>query len=127
MMKTATDFAAQVKKCEKAIRAAHGANAELLSTTKATMALPLPQTYEDSNGGAGGAAAVALHQVRAAPARLHSAWGLVGRSAWPGQDARVQACTPGQCGRRRARTASRGTPAHAGRFCAVRGRACAEQ
>ncbi|KAL4457824.1 hypothetical protein ABPG75_012689 [Micractinium tetrahymenae] len=63
MMKTATDFAAQVKKCEKAIRAAHSANAELLSTTKATMALPLPQTYEDSNAGAGGAAAVALHQV----------------------------------------------------------------
>lgn len=67
MMKTATDFATQVKKCEKAIRAAHAANAELLSTTKATMAMPLPQTYEDSNAGAGGAAAVALHQVRVAP------------------------------------------------------------
>lgn len=33
----------QVKKCEKAIRAAHAANAELLSTTKTVMSLPLPQ------------------------------------------------------------------------------------
>lgn len=35
--------ALQVKKCEKAIRAAHTANAELLSTTKTVMSLPLPQ------------------------------------------------------------------------------------
>ncbi|KAI7840379.1 hypothetical protein COHA_005922 [Chlorella ohadii] len=62
MMKTATDFSMQVKKCEKAIRAAHAANAELLSTTKTVMSLPLPQTFEDTNAGAGGAA-VALHQV----------------------------------------------------------------
>lgn len=62
MMKTATDFSMQVKKCEKAIRAAHAANAELLSTTKTVMSLPLPQTFEETNAGAGGAA-VALHQV----------------------------------------------------------------
>ena len=62
MMKTATDFSLQVKRCEKAIRAAHAANAELLATTKAVMSLPLPQTYDDSNAGAGGAAS-ALHQV----------------------------------------------------------------
>lgn len=55
MMKTATDFSLQVRKCEKAIRAAHAANAELLSATKTTMTLPLPQTYEDTNGGAGSA------------------------------------------------------------------------
>ncbi|KAI3436754.1 hypothetical protein D9Q98_006166 [Chlorella vulgaris] len=55
MMKTATDFSAQVRKCERAIRTAQGANAELLSTTKATMTLPLPNTYEDSNAGAGSA------------------------------------------------------------------------
>jgi hypothetical protein len=63
MMKTATDFSLQVKKCERAIRGAHAANAELLGTTKATMTLALPQTYDDSNAGAGGTAVVALHMV----------------------------------------------------------------
>lgn len=55
MMKTAIDFSMQVKKCEKAIRAAAVANTELLSATKTTMTLPLPQTYEDNNNGAGSA------------------------------------------------------------------------
>ena len=57
MMKTATDFSLQVKKCERAIRSAHAANAELLTTTKTAMSLPLPQTYEDTNNGAGTATA----------------------------------------------------------------------
>jgi hypothetical protein len=57
MIKTATDFSQQVKKCEKAIRTASAANAELLTTTKATMTMPLPQTYDESNGGLGSAAA----------------------------------------------------------------------
>lgn len=57
MMKTATDFSQQVRKCEKAIRAASAANAELLSATKGTMTMPLPQTYDESNGGLGSATA----------------------------------------------------------------------
>jgi len=64
MMKTATEFSMQVRKCEKAIRAAHAANAELLSVTKSVMTLPLPQTYEDTNNGVGGTVSAALAQVR---------------------------------------------------------------
>lgn len=67
----------QVRKCEKAIRGAHAANAELLSTTKGVMTLPLPLTYEDTNAGAGGTAAVALHQV----SRGHWGSGQVGGQA----------------------------------------------
>ena len=63
MMKTATDFSMQVKKCEKAIRAAHGANAELLTTTKAVMTLPLPQV----RGGAR-----SLRRIRSMPC-----WGVL--------------------------------------------------
>lgn len=118
MMKTATDFAAQVKKCEKAIRAAHDANAELLSTTKATMALPLPQTYEDSNSGAGGAAAVALHQVCALPPpRVHGCGGQAFEPWWATQAGR-RVVRPGQACRRSrvvipGRTRSLAAPRHA--------------
>ena len=59
MMRTATDFSLQVRRCEKAIRAAHTASAELLTTTKNVMSLPLPQTYEDTAASVGAAAAAA--------------------------------------------------------------------
>ena len=62
MMKTASDFSQQVRKCEKAIRAAHAANGDVLTATKAVMTLPLPLTYEHSNDGAGSAVAV-MHVV----------------------------------------------------------------
>lgn len=52
-MKAATVFSQQLKTCAASIRTAHSANLDLLTSTQTTMALSLPQTYEESNQGAG--------------------------------------------------------------------------
>lgn len=54
MMKEATDFAAHLRKCERAISDMKAASDAMLSTTKAAMAAPLPHVFEDTAAGAGG-------------------------------------------------------------------------
>ena len=54
MMREATDFAAHLKKCEKAITDMKAATDVMLTTTKTAMSAPLPHVYEDTAAGAGG-------------------------------------------------------------------------
>lgn len=53
-MKEAADFAAHLRRCEKAISDMKVAGDAILTTTKATMTAPLPHVFEETAAGAGG-------------------------------------------------------------------------
>jgi hypothetical protein len=54
MMKEASEFAAHLRRCEKAITDMKNAADSVLSTSKSTMSAPLPHVFEDTAAGSGG-------------------------------------------------------------------------
>ena len=60
MLKEAVDFAAHLRKCEKAIADMKQAGEVILNTTKLTMSAPLPHVFEQTAAGSGGEVSPAL-------------------------------------------------------------------